>query len=224
MIRAVKTLVLTLLLLTFSYTTIYALDAPPEASLPTQQFIQERIERRQLLKAQIEAHKEEMAAKKEQFQEKTEARIASREAALSEIRKTRARDHFGRLYTRFAAAINRINTLIVRIESRLSTIKEEDPSADTTHIESAIASAKALLLDAQMDLEAASDNFDEVLESDDPKATFQLIKDTVIGIKDKLVEVHRILVSVIGDIKGLRVGNTYQYRSPKPVPSPAIVQ
>ena len=212
MIRALKTLLLSIFLLTFSFGSIYALDTlpSPEASLPTQQFIQERTERREALKAQIEAHKEEMAAKKEQFQDRAEARIASREAALSEARKTRAREYYGRLYTRFTAAIKRLDILITRIDSRIAEFKEENPKVDTTEVEEKIADAKSLLLDAQMDLEAASENFDEVLESDDPKATFQIIKDTIMGAKDKLVEVHRILVSVIGGIKGLRVGNNTQ--------------
>lgn len=205
-----------LLLTAFSFFVVikptYALDTSPSprAGLPVQRFIQERADRREQLKAQIEAHKEEMAAKKEQFQDRAGARIASREAVLSEARKTRSKEFFNRLYTRFTAAIKRLDILITRIDSRLASIKEENPEVDTTEIEDQIAEAKSLLLDAQMDLEAASENFDEVLESDDPKATFQLIKDTVVGVKDKLVEVHRILVSVIGDIKGLRVGNTTQ--------------
>jgi hypothetical protein len=38
------------------------------------------------------------------------------------------------------------------------------------------------------------------------------------NIKDALIEVHRILVHVIGDIKGLRVGTT---KSPFPTPTPS---
>ena len=129
MIKILKTLLLTFFLLTFSYGSIFAVDTlpSPEASLPTQQFIQERTERREALKEQIEAHKEEMAAKKEQFQDRTEARVASREAALSEAKKTRAREYYGRLYTRFTAAIKRLDILITRIEARLAESKEENP-------------------------------------------------------------------------------------------------
>lgn len=210
MVKVIKTFFLS----TFAFLVVanptYAQNSSPspEASMPTQRFIQEREERKEILREKIEAHKVEVTAKKEQLRGEREARVASHEAKLTEARKVRAREHYGRLYTRLSAAITRLNTLITRIEARLEIIKEENKDIDTTTVEAEIASAKSLLLDAQMDLEAASDNFEEVLESDDPKATFQLIKDTVMDLKSKLVEVHRILVSVIGDIKGLRVGNT----------------
>jgi hypothetical protein len=212
MIKIIKTLLLT----TFAFFVVinpaYAINISPspEASLPTQNFIQEREERKERLREEIEAHKEEVAAKKEQVRERTEAKIASHEAVFSDARKTRTREFYGRLYTRFTAAIKRLDILTTRIDSRLASIKEENPEIDTSEVEEKIVEAKSLLLDAQMDLDAANENFDEVLESDDPKATFQLIKDTVMGVKDKLIEVHKILVSVIGDIKGLRVGNTTQ--------------
>ena len=225
MIKVVKLLLVTLILVSFSSNMALAQTTPPEASIPTQNFIQERTERRTQLKERIEAHKAEVAAKrlelKEQTQEHKEARVASREARLSEAKKARTREFYGRLHTRFLAAISRLDTLISRIEARLATIKEENPDADVTQIESDLQEAKSLLLDAKVDLEAASGNFDSVLDSEDPQATFQIIKDLVMEIKGKLVEVHKLLVSIIGDIKGLRVGNTYQYGSPKPAISPA---
>lgn len=212
MTSVIKTVLLTIFLFLVALNPTSAQDASPHpgASMPTQKFIQERTDRKEKLREQIEAHRADMAAKRDQFQENKEERIASHTAALSESRKARARERYSRLSTRISAAMGRLDTLITRIESRLAVIEENNPDADTTQIESEIATAKSLLLDAQIDLEAANDNFEEVFESEDPKATFQFIKDTVVGVKEKLVEVHRTLVSVIGDIKGLRVGNTTQ--------------
>ena len=172
MIKVIKTLLLT----TFAFFVVinpsYALDTSPspKASLTTQKFIQERADRKERLREDIEAHKEEMATKKEQVRERTEAKIASHEAVLSEARKTRTREFYGRLYTRFMAAIKRLEILTARIDSRLASIKEENPDVDTSEVEEKIAEAKSLLLDAQMDLDAVNANFDEVLESDDPNA------------------------------------------------------
>ena len=45
-----------------------------------------------------------------------------------------------------------------------------------------------------------------MLENDDPKEAFLVIKNTIKEIKSDLVEVHQLLVHLIGDIKGLRVG------------------
>ena len=46
----------------------------------------------------------------------------------------------------------------------------------------------------------------EIIESETPREGFVEIKEMVGEIRESLVEVHQILVKVIGDIKGLRVG------------------
>jgi chromosome segregation ATPase len=202
---------------------------PPKASNATTEFAQERLERKEEIKLRIEQHQEEVEAKKEQLREEQEQRLQEREekvaskvAQLQERRKERIRLFFERLTRRLEAAISRLDILIQRIESRLAVL-DESGDADTAAIHEQVDEAKSLLLDAQVDLEAATANLDTMLESDDPKAAFEVIRETIKDVKSKLVEVHRILVHVIGDIKGLRVGNTPQLTpggSPEPSESP----
>jgi hypothetical protein len=68
--------------------------------------------------------------------------------------------------------------------------------------------AKELLAQAEADLAASNIEVEDVIVSDTPKETFDTVKDTVVEIKETLKEVHSILVHVIGDIRGLRIGNT----------------
>ena len=45
-----------------------------------------------------------------------------------------------------------------------------------------------------------------IIESETPKEGFVEVKEMVGEIRESLVGVHQILVKIIGDIKGLRVG------------------
>jgi hypothetical protein len=59
------------------------------------------------------------------------------------------------------------------------------------------------------------------LDNDDPKTAFAEVREIIQQIKVNLIEVHRTLVHVIGDIKGLRVGTEVK-PSPSPEPSPVV--
>jgi len=132
--------------------------------------------------------------------ERKEAKTQALDAKKQDI----IRSYFTRMVSRMNDVIARINILIQRIESRLAVIKSE--GGDTSKIQPEIDKAKTLLLEAQADLDAASGNIELILSSNDPKAAFSEIRNTIKGVKTKLVEVHKILVHTIGDIKGLRVG------------------
>lgn len=190
----IKKLVLTLnfLLLIGLFYATPSLAVDPQTK---QEEIQQRIEQRKLL---IEQRKEEI-------KNRIEIRKATMSARLTERRQGRIRTYFQRLTNRLNSAINRLDILISRIESRVEKIKAEESEIDTDSIEADIQTAKDLLDDAKANLEAASNSFDTVLEGDDPKQAFMIIKDTIKEVKNGLVEVHQLLVHLIGDIKGLRV-------------------
>lgn len=152
----------------------------------------------------------------ENVKEKIAERKASQEAKLTDLRKEKIKSYFSKLQRRLLAAIERLEKLIDRIESRLAKIKEENGNVNTTQITTKIAEAKQLLESAKADLQTANDNLDDILESDDPKEAFGVVRSSVKSIKEKLVQVHRILVHFIGDIKGLRVGKDRGGSTPTP--------
>lgn len=158
---------------------------------------QQKVEEKKLSKEQLRA----------EIQQRVEERKASNEAKIALMRQERIRNHWGILEKRISATIARIDILIARIESRLAKISGQDPDLDVAGIESQIAEAKELTAYAKLMLNEASDSMDNLALSEDPKTDFENLRETVKGIKDVLVEAHRILVHVIGDIRGLRVGN-----------------
>ena len=164
---------------------------------------------RTLVEERIERNEE----KREEIRLKIEEKIATREAAKEELRaklEEKAQDRiqalFGRVATRIESAISRLYTLIERMEARLAIFAEEGKSVED--IQSEIDSAKELLASAEESLAVANTGLEEVVGSEDPKAGFTYIRDAVKDIKSTLVDVHSILVQVIGDMKGLRIGAT----------------
>ena len=102
-----------------------------------------------------------------------------------------------------------------RDNSGLAIIKSENPNISTTGIDKQVETASNLLTDAGKNLDAVNANLETVLNSENPKESFTVLKEELKSIKTQLKEVHTILIKTIKDIKGLRVGNT-QLRLPTP--------
>lgn len=158
--------------------------------------IQQRLEEKNLLLQQ----------KREELQTNREERKASQAARLTERRRTIVQSQYQHMGLRIEAMINRLNILITRIESRVSQLEQEDGDLDTSLITADLEQAKLLTDEASANLVTVGDSLGVLLDSDDPRAVFKDVKLDVVEIKNNLKEVHRLLVKVIGDIKGLRVG------------------
>lgn len=182
-------------------------------------------EKLQAKREEIQARKveqqEQRVLKREEIMARIETKKATAAAKLQEKRQERIMAYYGNLSKRITATIARIEKLIERIETRLASI-EEDSGVDVTFIESQLADAKELLDQASASLLAANDTLEVVLESEDPKEAFALTRETVKEIKNNLKEVHQILVHVIGDIKGLRVGTNGTQVTPTGVEPTAV--
>lgn len=172
----------------------------------------------------IEERKEKKEERRATREDKREEKRATREAKREERREERKakrdeniRRFFDRMATRVEAAIARIEKLIERIQSRLAKIESE--GRDASKIKAKVEEAKTKLGTAKTEFESAKGELDNVVEGDNPKDAFAQTRDKIQSVKKHLTEIHRTLVSIIGDIKGLRVG---QNRSPKPsLASPA---
>ncbi len=180
--------------------------ATKEGALQAQTRTTIRLQKLNNLRERLETKKQtirqNLQQKKEQIRER-----------LSEIRKTRIRNFFGRLITRMEKRVERIGKLITRIESRIAKIKEAEPDIDTSSIEKELNDAKAKLEEVGTAIADAKASLEDILSSEDPKEAFSSVKNLIKEIKTSLIKIHRQLVNIIGDIKGLRVGTT---KTPKP--------
>lgn len=141
-----------------------------------------------------------------------EERSEERELRLLESRMLQIRAFFARANNRMQAAIARLENLITRIEARIAKINETDPDLDTTQIEADLEEASLLLTETMGMFDdlvtGLPEWFDELVESEDPRAMFVAKKAEYSEIKMNLIEVHTMLTHIIGDVKGLRLGNT----------------
>ena len=156
-----------------------------------------------------ETLKERIKGKMELVQQNQE----ENRARVQETRKARIRQFFGLMEKRLEAVIARQVRLAARIESRLSKLAS---AGEDVSIQSAkLVAAKALTSEAETLVGELGGGLEAVLEANDPKAAFSEVKGQVKAIVDKLKESHRLMVEIITEIKGLRVGNS-GVLTPKP--------
>lgn len=156
----------------------------------------------------LEQFRDQLRLRREAIREQIQERRVTIRARISEVRKERIRHIFNRLIKRFEAAITRLEKLISRIESRLDKIEAANEDIDTSSIRDELDKAKDSLASAKTAIAEAKASLEDILSSEDPREAFGVVRDLIKEIKTELVEVHRILVHVIGNIRGLRVGVT----------------
>ena len=192
------TLVISIFFILISFNEVLAqnvgsLAQPTESPIPLQQQNLEQL--RERLQERME----------ERLQIREEERV-TRAARFTERKRERIRLFFGRLTRRLEAAITRLERLISRIESRLDIIESGDEEIDTVAIREKVAEAKDKLVETETALGEAQDSLEGILEAENPKEACADVRELIKGIKQQLIEVHRILVHLIGDIRGLRIG------------------
>ena len=109
---------------------------------------------------------------------------------------------------RIEATISRLETLVERIKTRVEKIKDSSDASKIAEINSSLDQAQKLIDKARLQLETLKSDLEKVLITDNLKDTFTEVRKSFNDTRDTLKEAHKILVSTIGNIKGLRVGNT----------------
>lgn len=171
-----------------------------QTSVRIRQEIESNNEVRQNIRATVSAEAREKIEEREQKREELRERLEGK-------RLERITKFFNLIVQRLEAASERLQKLIDRIGDRIAKYKEEKPGADLTQEEAGLKSAQDALAEVIADIAALKTDVAGLLSSDDPKGSFEAVRESLKGIKDSLVKIHRDLVKVIGDLKGLRVGN-----------------
>ena len=146
---------------------------------------------REKLKDKSIVPNEENAEKKEMVRE-----------MITEKTRARVRWVLGRLMKRFEHAIDRMEKIITRIESRIAKLKEDD-DLDLSEVEANVEEAKELIAGIKEALGEIELAFDEVMESETPKDDFSNLHDLIRGLKDDLLEARKILIKAIRGLKTL---------------------
>ena len=196
--------------------TVFAPYSFAQTSTPSsirEQKLQLRDQRLEEKKALLEERSSDRQANLEQ-------KKVLREAQLTQKRTERISYFWGLLRRRLLAAAERLEKLIERIESRLAKIEEVNEDVDLDDINAQVLEAKEMLTAVMTNIEAADVEVETALTSQEPKEAFGTVRSLVKEIKTDLIEIHRKLVHLIGDMKGLRVG---QGASPSSAVTPTEV-
>jgi len=138
----------------------------------------------------------------------SEGKVATIAGKLDARKKEIIKNYFGLMIRRSEAAINRLSKIIVRIESRIGKIEETDKKIKLTVAKQQLAKAKESLNQNGLQIKEIQTQMATIMEEDSTKESFAEVKTMINDLKKSLLETRKILTKIIGDIKGLKVGQT----------------
>jgi len=183
----------------------FVLAATPAFAGTNQETLPEVSEGKRQQIEQMMLEKQRLILQKQEQKLQRQNQAATRSAKLAESKKVNIRRLYENMYKKYFAMIKRLEKLASRIEAKMAAIEEEE-NINLAGSKAELAKARALLDTADASLTAADNTFEQTLDSTDPKSSFAVIGESLIDTKKNLVEVHGILVKIIGEIKGIRVG------------------
>lgn len=133
--------------------------------------------------------------KRQEIRVKIEEKKAERLEKLSAIKRERIMNYSNKMIVRLEATVERLEKLITRIEKR-----------DVSEIKTSLNEAKQKLTLIKSNVATLKDSLNNMTTVEDPKAEFEKVREALKGIQNDFKEVHSKLVKLVGDIKGLRVG------------------
>ena len=161
-------------------------------------------ERREAVRQRIEQRRDAIQTRVELRREKIATRVAEIRRRVAEHRKVLIRRFFKRMLRRFEAATVRLGRIADRIESRLD--KMEAREIDVSGLREDLADVRDDLSVAEGLLDGLEAKVEELLASDDPKAAFGIVRDTVLETRDMLKDIHKQFVEIIRQMKGPQTG------------------
>ncbi|EKE06289.1 MAG: hypothetical protein ACD_19C00021G0021 [uncultured bacterium] len=144
--------------------------------------------------------------KRQEIRVMIEEKKVERIEKLNAIRRERIMNYSNKMIVRLEATIERFEKLITRIEERVTKIKLENNNINVTSTKTILNEAKQKLALVKSDIVTLKENLNSITIADEPKVEFEKVRETLKGIQNDLKDIHSKLVRLIGDIKGLRVG------------------
>lgn len=167
-----------------------------------QEEIKEKVrEEKENVRKQIEERRSKLQEKRDKLAKETKVRQEERKDKIAQKRAEKIREFASRMRERMLAMVERLEILSGRIQSRIDKLKEK--GADTQEAQAQLDDAKSKLAAVKARISALSGVGADIAASDNPKEFFSAVKEEAAGIKKDLIEVHKLLASSLGKVKGL---------------------
>lgn len=150
-------------------------------------------------------NKEMIKEKREDVKENIKQKIEERKSKIATNIKTKIENHAKNIIERIYATIDRVEKIVIRVESRIQKIKDVG-SSDVTEAQKFITEAKTKIALAKTDAQGLEKALAEALLSETPRESFnESFKVIVQNIKQNLKDVRVALENAIKSIKENKV-------------------
>lgn len=158
-------------------------------------------EKRENAVEKVQERRSKLQEKREELRAKAKEKREERKQKIAQNRAEKIKEFASRVEEKLLAMIARLEKLAERIQSRIDKLAEK--GADTAAAQDQLNEAKAKLAAVKTRIAGLEGVGSDFVSSDRPKELFGVVKDEVQAIKKDLVEVHRLLASSMGKLKGL---------------------
>lgn len=148
--------------------------------------------------------------RREQTVENREIKKAERIEKLNEKAKERITAYTVRIINRLTAAINRMLKLADRIEARIIKLEEKftDKGLDLSESKNLVEKAREEARNAQIEINSISEIFAEIIDAENPKESFNAIREHIKNTTTSIKNAHKTLVEAIKSVKASVVKDT----------------
>lgn len=142
--------------------------------------------------------------------ENREAKKAEREKKLNEKKKERIAAYTKKIILRLNAAVERMFKLADRTETRIIKLEEKftDKELDLSEAKKLVKKAREEVKNAQREIESMSEIFAEAIDTENPKESFDTIREHIKNAIINVKNAHKTLVEAIKLIKANVVKDT----------------
>lgn len=145
--------------------------------------------------------KDKMLKLRDEFKAKMETRKEELKKKFGEQRAARIEQFFTNMTEKFEHAIDRLDGLADRIESRINALSAA--GKDMTGPKADLAVAQAKIDAAEKGLADTKTKYAELGTSTDPRKKFAEVKTLVAGVEQQVKEAHAALIRTIAGMKGM---------------------
>ncbi len=157
--------------------------------------------KREDVREKVQEQRSKLQEKREELRTKAEERKEERKEKIAQKRAEKIKEFGQRIKEKLLAMVERLEKLAERIQSRIDKLAEK--GANTQEAQAQLDEAKTKLAAVKARISGLEGVGADIVSTDNPRELFGAVKEEVQGIKKDLVEVHRLLASSMGKIKGL---------------------
>ncbi len=160
---------------------------PVKPVLPNQQRVEKKVEER------VETQTNNQAGLTEKLQQTKEERLTKRNENIKKYSQN--------LKNRLLAATERLKKIIMRLESRLAKLASFE--VEVAQYQQELTNIKESLNQVELQIANVDQVVIDLLASEEPKTSFEKVRELIGNIKQSLIKVHLSLSELVTQLKGL---------------------